>query len=190
MENPTKLDVTNVKRIFRYIRGNNVASIMYKNGNDEELHAYCDSDFAEDEIDRKSISGYVIMYKGGTIAWATRKQQITVTSSTEAEFVSACAMVKELVYLKSFIENLTGKTVKATVYSDNQGAIQLIKNGIFNRRSKHIKVKFHYVCEVYQEKKIEIKYIPTDQQLADVFTKPLGSTKFETFKKQFLTRFK
>ena len=131
------------------------------------------------------------MFKGGPIAWGTQKQSVTATSSCEAEFISACSCVKVLLYLKAFIQDLTGshikaswceKPVKATIFEDNKGAIDLIKNGILNKRSKHIEVRFHFITEKIREKQIEIKYIPTSEQIADIFTKPLLPQKFKTFK--------
>lgn len=185
MEKPTNFDVVSLKRIFRYLNGETEASIKYKSGLNNDLVAFCDADYADDENDRKSTGGYVIMFKGGPIAWGTCKQKVTVTSTTEAEFVSACTCVKTLIFLKSFIENVTGEKVKAKVFEDNQGAIDLIKNGIFNKRSKHIEVRYHYICEMYKKGRIEIEYVPTDEQLADIFTKPLTAVKFHKFKEQF-----
>ena len=190
MEHPTNFDVTRVKRIMRYLNGGTTA-IKYNGTLNNDLQAYCDSDYAGDTKSRKSTSGWVIMFKGGPIAWGTQKQSVTATSSCEAEFISACSCVKVLLYLKAFIQDLTGshikaswceKPVKATIFEDNKGAIDLIKNGILNKRSKHIEVRFHFITEKIREKQIEIKYIPTSEQIADIFTKPLLPQKFKTFK--------
>lgn len=80
------------------------------------------------------------------------------------------------------MEELIGKTVNVEMCIDNQSAIKLIKTGIFNRRSKHIDVRFHFISEKVKENNINIVYCNTSDQIADIFTKPLGTIKFRKFR--------
>lgn len=187
VNNFTKRRVTEVKRIFRYLNGTRDLGIQYNNRyNEREIEAYCDSDFAGDPDTRKSTSGFVIFYCGGPIAWCSRRQRIVATSSTEAEYVAAAECTKEILYLKTLIEELLGESVNVKLKVDNQSAIKLIKNGVINRRSKHIDVKYHFVHEELKKGTINIIYCQSDKKVADIFTKPLGKIKFNTHKRALI----
>ena len=68
---------------------------------------------------------------------------------------------------------------------DNQGAITLLKDKKFHVWTKHINIHYHFVQEAVENRKIVVKYIPTDENLADIFTKPLVKAKFQCFVKLF-----
>lgn len=160
----------------------NEGTQYHADGSTDKLIAYSDSDYAGDPETRKNITGYIIIYKGGPISWCSRKQQIIALSSTEAEYIAAFECCKEIMHLKSIIEELTGKTLETKLIVDNQSAISLIKNGIVGRRSKHIDARYRYIHELVKEKVINIEYCPTYQQIADILAKPLGSIKFKNLK--------
>lgn len=126
------------------------------------------------------------MYAGGAISWCSRKQSVIALSTTEAEYIAAAECCKELLYLKSLFEELLGITILIELNIDNQSAIALIKNGVMNKRSKHIDVKFRFLHELARDGIVKIKYCPTNDQLADILTKPLNATKFKKFKEQLL----
>lgn len=190
MDKPTPEDILTVKRIFRYLRKDiGMTGIGYTASNDFTLTAYCDSDFAGDLTDRKSTSGFVIFFKNGPISWCSRKQSVVSLSTCESEFISAAECVKELLYFKAVLQDLLGETVKIKLYlfEDNKGTIDLMKNGIFNRRSRHIDVRYHFLHEVIKEGLITVQHVSSDLQIADIFTKPLSRQKFEFFRSKLLT---
>lgn len=179
MENYKNQDISNVKRTIRYLKGSTDARIKYnKNEDITKLEAYCDADYAGDKETRKSTSGYILMYCGGPVHWCTRKQPIVALSSCEAEYISAAECCKELLYLKGLIEELIVSKINVNLHVDNQSAIKLIENGVFNRRSKHIDVRYHFLHNLFVEDVIKISYCPTNLQLADILTKPLKTVKF------------
>ncbi|PNF26042.1 hypothetical protein B7P43_G06356 [Cryptotermes secundus] len=149
LENPDKVAVQNAKRTLRYVKGTRDSGIKYTSSDSEtvKLEAFSDADYAGDVKDRKSVTGYVIMMSGGPISWCSRKQSIVALSTTEAEYISAAECCKELKYLKTLIEELTGKRVEAELCVDNQSAIKLIESGQVTRRSKHTDVRYHYISE-------------------------------------------
>ncbi|XP_045463749.1 secreted RxLR effector protein 161-like [Harmonia axyridis] len=130
MENPTRNDVNNVKRIMRYLKDTKADGIVYRKTTQLEIAAYSDSDFAGDETTRKSTTGYVVYYCNGPVTWCSRKQPVVALSSTEAEFIAAAECVKELLYIKVLIEHLTSNNLKVILNIDNQSAIAIIKNGM------------------------------------------------------------
>lgn len=183
VENPSATDITNVKRVLKYLVGTvNVGLKFCVNSDTKTLDAYCDADYAGDTTTRKSTTGYVIYYGGSPISWCSRLQPIVALSSTEAEFIAAAECAKELLYLKELIHELTGEKVNVNLHIDNQSAMCLIKNGVMNKRSKHIDVRFKFICEKVNKGDLNIVYCPTEEQIADVLTKPLKTVKFEKFK--------
>lgn len=187
LENPNLEDILNAKRILRYLVDKKNEGICYlRNSNYKQLEAFCDSDFAGDKNTRKSTTGFVIFYCGGPIAWTSRKQPIVSLSSTEAEYIAAADCTKEILYLKTVIEDLIGEEINVELNVDNQSAIKLIKNGQFSKRSKHIDVRYHFIHEKVNEGLLLLKYCDTRNQLADIFTKPLNKVKFGKFKEEIM----
>ena len=188
LENPSKSDVNNVKRILRYLGATKNNGILYKkDGENGQLKAYSDSDFAGDKMTRKSTTGYVVFYASGPISWCSRKQPVVALSSTEAEFIAAAECVKELLYLKVLLETLISQSSNIFLNIDNQSAISIIKNAQFNRRSKHIDVRFHFIHEKVKDGLITIKYLCTENNIADIFTKALNTVKFLKHKNLLLS---
>lgn len=184
---PKESNLKDVKRMFRYIKGTVNDGIQYNSKAEKYLiEAYCDSDYAGDPESRKSTTGYIIFYAGGPIGWSSRKQSTVALSTTEAEYIAAAECCKELLYLKTLIEELTDKECKVELKVDNQSAIKLINNGIVNKRTKHIDVKYHFIHEQVKEKLISIEYCKTEVQYADIFTKALNFTKFHFCKSAFM----
>ncbi|UYV79748.1 FHDC1 [Cordylochernes scorpioides] len=123
MHEPTNQDIQNVKRTMRYLKQTKTFGLHYsKQDEDMELNAYCDSDFAGDMKTRKSTSGYTILFGKGPISWSSRKQPIVALSTTEAEYIAAAECVKELIYIKALIEELTNETILAKLNIDNQSS--------------------------------------------------------------------
>lgn len=90
-------------------------------------------------------------------------------------------------HIKPVIETLTGKTIKIKLHLDNQSTISLIKNGVTNRRSKHIDVRYRYIHDLVKNNVINIEYCPSEKQNANILTKPLGCIKFEKLRKEIVT---
>jgi hypothetical protein len=104
-------------------------------------------------------------------------------SSTESEYIAQLA-AKELMWLRAFIGELTTPFAEPTVlHCDNQGAIALSKDNKFHTRTKHINIRYHYICEAVENKNILMQYIPTDDNIADIFTKALPKPKLIKFVK-------
>lgn len=180
LENPSRQDIVAIKKILKYLNGTRYKGIMYKKGEDmTNLDAYCDSDYAGCIETRRSTTGFIIMISGGPVSWCSKRQPIVSLSSTEAEYIAAAECLKECLYLKVYLSELIGKQVKISLSIDNQSAIQLIKTGSFSKRSKHIDVRYYFIHENYKKGDLDIRYCPTNLQIADMFTKPLSIDKFQ-----------
>jgi len=184
MEKPEKNDIDIIKRILRYLRGTTGDGVMFERSTESELtlSAFCDASYADDLITRRSTSGYMVLLNDNPVSWASRRQPIVATSTTESEYIALADTLKNLLFLKSFIEELTDKQVRCILKEDNQGTIRVVKKGQFNRRSKHIDVRYHYVHEKFSEGFFKIQYCPSSEQLADMLTKPLPKLKFTSLR--------
>lgn len=100
-------------------------------------------------------------------------------STTHAEYIAACQTTREIMWLKTLLKELCGEhKLQVTLYVDNQSAIQIIKNPVLHKRTKHIDIKFHYVRDRYLEGSFDLKYVNTKEQLGDILTKPLPRPQF------------
>lgn len=186
-DNPTDSDIINVKRTLRYLKGTPDLGLLFKTGGKlDHLKVYTDSDYAEDAT-RRSTTGYICYFNDVPIAWCSRRQPIVALSSTEAEFIAAADSIKEVLFLKQLIEELCNNNLSVELNVDNQSAICLIKNKVFNKRSKHIDVRYFFICERYEEKLFTIQHCPSEFQIADVFTKPLLNLSFSKFRDQMVS---
>ncbi|KAJ6855707.1 Integrase catalytic domain-containing protein [Populus alba x Populus x berolinensis] len=174
MENPTELHLQVAKRVLRYLKGTLDFGIFYKKGGNNDLVAYTDSDYAGDLGDRKSTSGYVFLLSSGTISWLSKKQPVVSLSTTEAEFIAAASCACQTVWLKRVLEKLGLNQDKTTIiHCDSSFAIKLSKNPVMHGRSKHIDVRFHFLPELTKAGTVELIYCNTQDQIADIMTKPL-----------------
>lgn len=183
LENPSYNHWKAAKRVLRYLQGTIELGLVYDGGSKQQntLIAYSDADFATCVDTRKSMSGVVLMLNGGPVVWSTRKQGIVATSTTDAEYVAAHDATKEVVWTRGLLEEIGIPQKLPTILNcDNAAATKLITNSTFHRRTKHIDVKFHYVRQAYKEGKVEIQHVASEDQLADIFTKPLTREKYTT----------
>ena len=174
MENPTELHLQTAKRVLRYLQGTFGFGIFYRKRGDDELVAYTDSDYAGDLEDRKSTSGYVFLLSSGAISWSSKKQLVVSLSTTEAEFIATVSCACQAVWLKRVLGKLDQNQNKLTVIRcDSSSAIKLSKNSVMHGRSKHIDVRFHFLRELTKDGTVQLVYCNTQEQVADVMTKPL-----------------
>ena len=120
------------------------------------------------------------MLGNGTITWSLKKQHLVALSSTESEYIAQTHAAKEALWLRGFLEEVNGEqgwTVK--IHCNNQGAIALAKDNKFHARTKHIDLRYHFLREAVEDKKISVVYVPTDENLADIFMKALPKPKFK-----------
>lgn len=145
------------------------------------LETYADADYANDLITRKSVSGYVTKLFDGPISWRSQRQSIIALSTTEAEYISGCEAVKNLVPIRAHLLELEAiKEEPSPVYIDNQSAVKLAANENCAQRTRHISIRQKWLTEKQEEKQIIVQHIPGIRQQADMLTKALSKDKFIT----------
>ena len=136
------------------------------------LKALSDSDFASDKETRISVYAYAIYFCGIPIAWRSKGMKSAVLSTTEAEYMALSEVVKELKFIVQLLQtmNITVE-LPITVHVDNVGAIWLSNNRNTGDRTKHIDIGTTFVKEYQEEGKIIIKFVKSEDNEADIFTK-------------------
>ena len=169
------------KRILRYLKGTIDYGLLYSFSNEFKLVGYSDSDWAGDLDDRKSTTGFVFYLGNVAFTWSSKKQPIVTLSTCEAEYVAATSCVCHAIWLRRLLKELLMPQEEATeIYVDNKSALALVKNPVFHDRSKHIDTRFHFLRECIVKNEVQVKFVKTHDQVADIFTKPL---KYDTFNK-------
>jgi hypothetical protein len=170
-------------RVMKFVvdtRENNLSCIPKSMHSKEyEVVGYCDSDFSGDTETRHSVTGYVVYVLGFAIAWKSKLQRNVTLSSTEAEYVAiseVCKEIKFIVQVMEFLGMEVKKPIKINV--DNVGAIYLANNKVTSQRTKHIDVRYHYVRELIEDGLVEISFIRSGDNDADLFTKNLDQVTF------------
>jgi hypothetical protein len=175
--NPKPIHWTAVKRVFRYLKGTKHFALTY-GGPDietltEDLNIYCDADWASN-YDRKSTSGYVLTIAGGAVAWSSKKQTTVALSTAEAEYIAAMHVAKQVLWHRSLLQELGIWTPRtSTIFSDNQAAVAIAHHPEFHARTKHIDIVYHFLRDLIHVGTLDVVYINTLNNLADIFTKGL-----------------
>ncbi|XP_072073334.1 uncharacterized mitochondrial protein AtMg00810-like [Arachis hypogaea] len=181
MENPTEIYMKVAKRILRYLRGTLEYGMFYSASDEFKLMGYCDSDYAGDIDDRKSTTGFVFFLGNNAIFWCSKKQPIVTLSTCEAEYVDVTTCACHTIWLKILLKELHFEQVESTkIMMDNKSAIALAKNPVFHDRSKHIETKYHFIRQCIENMHVEVEYVKSVDQVADIFTRPL---KYDAFQK-------
>ncbi len=175
-QNPGKAHWSAVKRILSYLSGTLNHGILFSSKGRAHLVGFTDADYAGS---RKSTSGFLFLHLGGAVAWGSHRQTCTATSTTEAEYIAASDFTKEAIWLRRLLIQIDSFPTKPVrLMCDNQSSIRLVHNAVHHNRTKHIQIRYHFIREKQEEGEIDIVYVPTTHQLADIFTKPLPIPQF------------
>ncbi|KAK4325723.1 hypothetical protein Pmani_003666 [Petrolisthes manimaculis] len=147
---------------------------------EQDFVGYSDADWAGDINDRKSTSGYCFHLGGGPVSWSSKKQSCVALSTAEAEYMALASAIQEAVWLRKLAVDIQIDCKgPLLLYEDNKSTIAMSKNPQFHGKTKHIDIKFHYVREKCIENVIQLVYCPTNDMVADIFTKGLNKDKFK-----------
>jgi hypothetical protein len=180
---PIHVHLVATKHVMRYLKGTLDCGFNYDGDHDFTLSGYTDSDWAGSVSDKKSTSGCCFSLGLAMILWQSRKQSNIALSTMEAEYIVACSASCEAIWLRKLLTDLFDIDMEATtILCDNQSCIKMTKNHVFHDRSKHIEIRYHYICDMVQRGALKFQYVSTDEHVADVLTKPLSHVKFEHFR--------
>ena len=176
---PTQRHWTAAKRVLRYLRGTTQHGVIYRKEDKPELIGFSDADWAGDQNDRRSTSGYIFQVGSGAISWKSKKQDCVALSTAEAEYMALSSATQESVWLRKLFTELGSPPEGPTVINeDNQSTIAMAKNPQHHGRAKHIDIKHHFIREKVHEGTVALKYCPSKEMTADILTKSLSKELF------------
>ena len=175
---PKESHLIAVKRIFRYLKGTPNLGIWYPKDTGFNLVGYTDSDFAGCKIDRKSTSGSCQFLGRRLVSWYSKKQHSVSTSTAEAEYIAAGSCCAQILWMRNQLQDYGLMLDKIPILCDNTSAIAIANNPVQHSRTKHIDIRYHFLREHVMNGTVELHFVPTDQQIADIFTKPLDESTF------------
>jgi len=185
--NPTYEDWINVLKIFRYLKGTKNMGIKFNKS--LFLSVYVDADLGGDNETKRSTTGFVVKLGSAPVTWYSKLQHCVAISTAESEYYSLNECALKCMWIKNFLNEL-GINIKCiNINIDNKAAIYNSKNETINPKSRHIDLRFHKIRELVKENKISLRYIKSQYNLADGFTKYLNGTLMKKFKNSLLTDF-
>ena len=152
--------------------------LWYPRGTSFDLTAYSDSDHAGCKLDRKSTSGHIQFLGDKLVSWSSKKQNCVSTSTAEAEYVAAASCCSQVLWMRTQLSDYGFKFHRIPIYCDSKSAIAISCNPVHHSKTKHIDVRYHFIKDHVEKGDIELYFVKTDFQLADLFTKPLDVTRF------------
>jgi hypothetical protein len=184
LANPGPQHMKLARRILRYLKSTKSLRLTYR-GHLQMLKGFTDADWGGCHDTRRSTAGYLFNIGSGAISWQSKRQSVVALSTCEAEFLGQTQATKEAAWLRRPLNELNMSQGKAAtiICGDNQGAIALSSNPQYHSRTKHMEIQRKWQGEVQDTGTVELQYVPTTEQIADGFTKPLARQRFEWFRR-------
>ncbi|CAN1770862.1 Retrovirus-related Pol polyprotein from transposon TNT 1-94 [Linum perenne] len=180
MHAPNEEHMEMVTRILRYLKGSPGKGIQFKRTTCRDITVYTDASWAGELTDRRSTSGYCSYVWGNLVTWRSKKQNVVARSSAEAEYRAIALGICEGIWLKRILHELKiGADDPIQLLSDSQSAISIVKNPVHHDRTKHVEVDRHFITDNVTRKMVQVGYVPSRQQNADILTKALSRDLFE-----------
>ncbi|KAJ9557530.1 hypothetical protein OSB04_012144 [Centaurea solstitialis] len=176
--NPMESHMMAVKRILRYLKGTLNRGLWYPKESGFELVSFSDVDHGGCQLDRKSTSGHVQFLGDKLDSWSSKKQHCVSTSTTEAEYVAAASCCSQVLWMRTQLRDYGYNFNHIPIYCDSKSAIAITCNTVQHTRTKHIHIRYHFIKDHVERGTIELYFVKTEYQLADLFTKPLDEKRF------------
>ncbi|TYJ96769.1 putative mitochondrial protein [Cucumis melo var. makuwa] len=177
---PTDIHWQVVKRVLRYLSGTRSFGFLFQPSNDLSITAYSDADWAANIDDRKSVVAYCVFLGANLVSWSSKKPTVVARSSTESEYRALDLAASEIVWLKQLLEELhISQSRKPVLWCDNISVGALATNPVFHARTKHIEIDVHFIRDQVLRGVLEVRYVPSTNQLADCLTKSLTHSQFQ-----------
>ena len=180
--NPKVSHLNAVKRIIKYVGGTCDYGLFYSKESNLSLAGFSDSDWASNADNRKSTTGGCFYVGANLIAWMSKKQNYVSLSTADVEDIATGSCCSQLLWIKKVLTDYGISQDTMVVYCDNSSAIDISKNPVQHSKTKHIKIRYHFIRDLVERKIMCLEYIPTKRQNDDIFTKPLNKSKFETLR--------
>ncbi|GJZ41777.1 putative ribonuclease H-like domain-containing protein, partial [Tanacetum coccineum] len=165
-----------VKMIFKYLKGRPKLGLWYPKDSPFILEAFSDSDYACASLDRKSTTRGCQFLGSRLISWQCKKHTVLVNSTTEAEYIAASHCCGQVLWIQNQMLDYGYNFMQTKIHVDSESAIYVVKNPVYHYKTKHIKIRHHFIRDSYEKKLIEMVKIHTDYNVADLLTKAFDVT--------------
>nr|GEY61821.1 retrovirus-related Pol polyprotein from transposon TNT 1-94 [Tanacetum cinerariifolium] len=171
---PTEKHLHAIKRIFRYLRGTVNQGLWYPKDSSFTLTAFTNVDHVGCQDTRRSTSGSLQFLGDRLVSLSSKRHKSVAISSTKAKYIALSGCCAQVLWMRSQLTDYGLGFNKIPMYCDNKSAISLCCNNVQHSRSKHIDIRYHFVKEQVKKGVIELYFVNTEYQLADICTKALG----------------
>ncbi|GJU32163.1 hypothetical protein Tco_1175752 [Tanacetum coccineum] len=166
------------KKLDEDLQGKPVDATLYRDMIGSLMYITANADRAGCQDTRRSTSGSTQFLGDKLVIWSSKKQKCTVISSTEAEYIVLSGCCSQILWMRSQLTDYGFQFNKIPLYCDNKSAIALCCNNVQHSRAKHIDIRFHFIKEQMENGIVELYFVRTEYQLANIFTKPLPRERF------------
>jgi hypothetical protein len=154
---PTKNHWTMAKHLLSYLKGTQTLRIELSNHKvPRELTRYANADYAMSPCDKKSTTGYAVCFQGNLICWKSKKQTGVAQSTTKAEFIAINVCAKQIRWLKNLLIDMKIPVGVPTIKNDNSGVVIISKELCLSENSKHIEIRYQYLCDIISQNQLKI----------------------------------
>ena len=166
-----------LKRILQYLKTTYNWSLTYRTGpSSAVLEVFTDADHNSCPETSRATSARVLMLAGAAIEWSSKKQGIATLSTLESEYVAMASACQTVVWARNLLKELgSPQKLPTPLWCDNQGAITVTRNPESHHRTKHIRLKYHFIKDCERLGDVKVQYVGTDEQIADSLTKALSA---------------
>jgi hypothetical protein len=181
---PKDCHLRTVKTIMRYLVLTRNIGLWYLKGSHFKLLGYSDADYARCKVDRKSTSGTCQFLGRSLVSWFSKKQNSVILSTVEVEYVTVGSCYAQLLWMRQTLKYYGYTMNHIPLLCDNENAIKIAYNPCKHSRTKHIDIRHHFLRDYAIKGDIVISHVGTDDQLADIFTKPLDEKRFRELRSE------
>jgi hypothetical protein len=185
MHTPNMSHWSAMKSILRYLKGTLEYGLTIQPSNKINIHVFADSDWAGCPYDRRSTSGYLVFLGNNLISCSSKKQSTVTRSSIEAEYRGLAMVTAKVVWLQIDFHELGIEISTPILWCDNLDATFLAFNLAFHAQTKHIELDYHFIREKIVVGAVQVRFICSQDQIADTLTKPLSTSHFQLLRSKF-----
>lgn len=185
MHKPLDSHFKAVKKILRYLQGTLSHGLQFTWSVKSFLEGYSDASWGFDSNNRRSTSRFCVFLGGNPICWSSKKQQVVFRSIAEVEYRSLTHVTTEMVWIQSLLSEICAPVkTNALVWCNSSAAVAVVGNPVMHSKFKHVELDFFFLREKVVNGSFQVGHVPSQDQIADILTKPLSLGPFSKFRSQ------
>ncbi|GJV61283.1 putative ribonuclease H-like domain-containing protein [Tanacetum coccineum] len=168
-----------MKKIFRYLKGHLKLGLWYPRDSPFDLEDFFDSNYAGVSLDRLSTTKGCQFLGRRLISWQCKKHTIVANFTTEVEYVAAANCYRQVLWIQNQLLDYRYNFMNTKIFINNESTICIVKNLVFHSKTKHIKIRHHFIRDSYEKRLIQVIKIHTDHNISDLLTKAFDVSRFQ-----------